>query len=49
MDGDAPRKKKPIATLLDAAGLDLDAATRRLADHRMCLLQITSSKLQRRS
>jgi hypothetical protein len=32
MDGDAPRKKKPIARLLDAAGLDLDAATRRLAD-----------------
>jgi hypothetical protein len=32
MDGDARRKKKPIVRLLDAAGLDLDAATRLLAD-----------------
>lgn len=32
MDGDARRKKKPIVRLLDAAELDLDAATRLLAD-----------------
>jgi len=32
MDGDARRKNKPIAKLLDAARLDLDAATRLLAD-----------------
>lgn len=32
MDGDARRKAKPIAKLLDAARLDLDAATRLLAD-----------------
>jgi hypothetical protein len=32
MGAEAPRKKKPIAKLLDAAQLDLDAATRLLAD-----------------
>lgn len=32
MDGDAWRKNKPIARLLDAAKLDLDAASRLLAD-----------------
>jgi len=32
MDGDAGRKNKPIAKLLDAAKLDLDAATRLLTD-----------------
>src|ERR1044071_684056 len=32
MDGDARRKKKPITRLLEAARLDLDAATRLLAD-----------------
>lgn len=32
MDADAKRKNKPIAKLLDAASLDLDAATRLLAD-----------------
>lgn len=32
MDGDARRKTKPIAKLLDAAKLDLDAATRLLTD-----------------
>jgi hypothetical protein len=32
MDGDARPKKKPIARLLEAARLDLDAATRLLAD-----------------
>jgi hypothetical protein len=32
MDGDPARKRKPIAKLLDAARLDLDAATRLLAD-----------------
>lgn len=32
MDGDARRKDKPIAKLLDAARLDLDAATRLLID-----------------
>jgi hypothetical protein len=32
MDGDAGRKTKPIVRLLDAAKLDLDAATRLLTD-----------------
>jgi hypothetical protein len=32
MDGEARRKLKPIARLLDAAKLDLDAATRLLVD-----------------
>jgi len=32
MDDDARRNKKPIARLLEAARLDLDAATRLLAD-----------------
>lgn len=32
MDGDARRKSKPIAKLLDAANPDLDAAQRLLAD-----------------
>lgn len=32
MDGDARRKNRPIAKLLDAANLDLDAARRLLAD-----------------
>ena len=32
MDGDAKRASKPIAKLLDAAGLDLDAARRLLVD-----------------
>jgi HEPN domain len=32
MDADARRKSKPIAKLLDAASLDLDATTRLLAD-----------------
>jgi hypothetical protein len=32
MDGDAQRKNKPIAKLLDAANLDLDAARRLLVD-----------------
>jgi hypothetical protein len=32
MDADARRKRRPIAKLLDAANLDLDAAKRLLAD-----------------
>lgn len=32
MDDDARRKRKPIVKLLDAANLDLDAATRLLAE-----------------